>query len=97
VYFDVQFYHGMYLEDEFESQVQGRELEDLADRWSHMLKMVESNYGMYGAYLSERRSSNQRITVVMSVMVAVIVVGTAAIKWMDYRKMVGFLKEKKLV
>ena len=40
IYFDIQFYHGIYLEESFDEKVRGRELEDLADRWSQMLKMV---------------------------------------------------------
>jgi heme/copper-type cytochrome/quinol oxidase subunit 2 len=62
-----------------------------------MLNMVESNYEIYGTYINSRRSSNQRITIIMTLMVAFIVIGTATIKCIYYRKMVGFLKDKKLV
>lgn len=97
IYFDIQFYHGIYLEDSFDEKVQGRELEDLSDRWSQMLKMVESNYDIYRSQLLGRRVTSQRITVVLTLMVAVIIVGTIIIKLVYYKKTVKYLKEKKLV
>jgi hypothetical protein len=97
IYFDIQFYHGIYLEDSFEEKVQGRELEDLSDRWSQMLKMVESNYQTYRDKVLGRRASSQRITLILTLMVAIIIAGTILIKFIYYRKIVSYLKEKKVV
>ena len=62
-----------------------------------MLKMVESNYEIYKRHLFGRRSSSRRISVGMSVMVIVIIIGTAIIKLVEFRKIVGALREKKAV
>lgn len=97
IYFDVQFYHGVFLEDAFESGVHGRELEDLADRWSALLKMVESNYEIYRRHLFGRRASSRRISLVLLAMVGFVVLGCALLKAVYYRKVVLFLKEKKAV
>lgn len=97
IYFDIQFYHGIFLEDSFETNVQGRELQDLSERWANMLKMVESNYDIYKKHLFGRRSSSQRITTVVSVMLAIILIGTALIKIIYYRKTTKYLKAKKVV
>ena len=97
IFFDIQFYHGLFLEDSFESNVRGHELEDLADRWSNLLKMVEANYEVYQRHLFGRRSSSQRLTFILTIMVALMIVGTALIKCMYYRRVVTFLKEKKAV
>jgi hypothetical protein len=72
-------------------------LEDLANRWSNLLHMVESNYQIYHKHLFGRRSSSKRITLILALMVAVIVIGTALVKCFYYRKVVGFLREKKAV
>lgn len=97
IYFDIQFYHGIYLEDSFHENVQGRELEDLSDRWKQMLSMVESNYDIYKNQLLGRRASSERITLVLTFMVGIIILGTIAFKCIYYRKMVGYLKDKKVV
>lgn len=97
IYFDIQFYHGIYLEESFDEKVRGRELEDLTDRWSQMLKMVESNYEIYRNQITGRMVTSNRLTLILSLMVAFIVLGTIVIKLVYYRKIVGFLKEKKLV
>jgi hypothetical protein len=72
-------------------------LEDLANRWKQMLTMVESNYEIYRNQLLGRRATGQRITTVLTFMVVIIIVGTVAVKFVYYRKMVGYLKEKKVV
>ena len=59
--------------------------------------MVEANYEIYHRHLFGRRSSNERITLVLMLMVGIIVIGTAIIKCIYYKKVVGFLKEKKAV
>ena len=97
IFFDIQFYHGLFLEDSFESNVRGHELEDLADRWGNLLKMVEANYEVYQRHLFGRRSSSQRLTFILTLMVALMIVGTAIMKCIYYRRVVTFLKEKKAV
>lgn len=62
-----------------------------------MIKMVESNYDIYKRHLFGRRSSSKRITTVLSVMVVIIIVGTALVKVVYYRKITAFLKAKKVV
>lgn len=62
-----------------------------------MLKMVESNYDIYRNQLLGRRATSQRITLVLALMVAFIIAGTIIIKLVYYRKIVGYLKEKKVV
>lgn len=62
-----------------------------------MLKMVESNYDIYHRHLFGRRASSQRISTVLTIMVAIIIGGTALIKMVFYRKIINFLKEKKMV
>jgi hypothetical protein len=62
-----------------------------------MLKMVESNYEIYRKHLFGRRTSSQRITTVLMIMVATIIGGAALIKWIYFRKIMSFLKEKKVV
>ena len=57
-----------------------------------MLVMVEGNYEVYRRHLFGRRSSSKRITYAMIGMVVLIVIGTALIKWLYYRKVVVFLK-----
>ena len=44
-----------------------------------------------------RRSTSERITFVMMVMVVGIILGTAIMKWIYYRKIIGYLHEKKMV
>lgn len=62
-----------------------------------MLRMVESNYAIYRGYLLERKSTGQRISIVLGVMVAIIILSAVGLKLCYYRKMVGYLKEKKAV
>ncbi len=59
--------------------------------------MVESNYDIYRNQILGRRATSQRITTVLTFMVAIIIAGTVAFKFIYYRKMVGYLKEKKAV
>ena len=59
--------------------------------------MVESNYHMYRNQLLSRQASSQRITLALTLMIAVIVLGAVLIKVVYYRKIVGYLKEKKIV
>lgn len=59
--------------------------------------MVESNYEIYRKHLFGRRSSSRRISIGLGLMVLVIVIGTAVVKMGEYRKVVGFLREKKMV
>lgn len=72
-------------------------MEDLANRWDTMLKMVESNYDIYGKHLVSRRATNQRITLWLAVMAASIVIGTVLIKCVFYRKIVRYMKDKKVL
>jgi hypothetical protein len=62
-----------------------------------MLKMVESNYDIYRNQLLGRMVVSQRITLILTLMVAFIILGTVIIKVVYYRKIVGYLKEKKIV
>jgi hypothetical protein len=62
-----------------------------------MLNMVESNYEIYKRHLINRRSSSGRLTLVLSVMVVGIIIGSMVMKWLYYRKIMGYLHEKKLV
>lgn len=41
--------------------------------------------------------TSNRLTLILTMMVAVIVMGTIIIKVVYYRKIVGYLKEKKIV
>ena len=61
------------------------------------MHMVESNYQIYHNHLFGRRSSSKRISLVVALMVVLIVVGTALAKCVYYKKVVGFLREKKAV
>jgi len=62
-----------------------------------MLNMVESNYEIYQRHLISRRATSERITTVLTVMVVSIIAGTVILKWIYYRKIIGYLHEKKLV
>ena len=57
-----------------------------------MLKMVESNYEIYSRHLFGRRSSSKRITLALSLMVVLVLVGTAVAKCVYYRRVTVFLK-----
>jgi len=61
-----------------------------------MLKMVESNYEIYKGGLFSRRSNNGRMAMWLSGMVGIILLGSFVIKVVFFRKVVGYLREKKV-
>lgn len=87
----------MFLEDNFQSKIKGHELQDLSDRWTQMLKMIESNYQIYKSKLLGQRATSKRITLFLRIMMGVIIVGTILIKVFYFRKIKNYLREKKVV